>query len=78
MLAELEQLYELYIQEGFAPIGHLWEALSVTLGQRVTVNTPAGDVSGLATALDPSGALVLAEDDGKLRTIFSGEVQIGG
>ncbi|RRJ66297.1 biotin--[acetyl-CoA-carboxylase] ligase [Paenibacillus oralis] len=78
VLAEIEQLYELYRQEGFAPIGHLWEALSVTLGRRVTVKTPAGDVTGLAKALDPSGALVLAGDNGNMRIIFSGEVQFGG
>lgn len=77
-LAEMEQLYALYIQEGFAPISHLWEALSVTLGRRITVKTPTGELAGLATGLDASGALTLLDDDGKMFAIFSGEVQLGG
>ncbi|MNW32666.1 Bifunctional ligase/repressor BirA [compost metagenome] len=76
VMNELEQLYEMYVTEGFAPIGHLWEALSVTLGRRIKVRTPQGEKSGLATALDPTGALTLMDDRGEMYTIFSGEVQL--
>ncbi|WP_018751369.1 biotin--[acetyl-CoA-carboxylase] ligase [Paenibacillus sanguinis] len=78
VLAELEQLYQLYTEKGFMPIGHLWEALSVTLGRRITVLTPDGEIVGQATALAENGALILREDSGNTRTIFSGEVQLGG
>lgn len=76
VMNELEQLYNLYEEEGFAPIGHLWEALSVTLGKRVTVKTPRGETEGTAEALDESGALVLLDDKGNHITIFSGDVQL--
>lgn len=76
VMNELEQLYNLYEEEGFAPIGHLWEALSVTLGKRVTVKTPRGETEGTAEALDESGALVLLDDTGNHITIFSGDVQL--
>lgn len=76
VMNELEQLYQLYEQEGFAPIGHLWEALSVTLGKRVTVKTPRGETEGTAEALDGSGALVVLDDTGNYITIFSGDVQL--
>ncbi len=76
VMNELEQLYNLYEEEGFAPIRHLWEALSVTLGKRVTVKTPQGELGGIAEALDESGALVLLDDTGKTITIFSGDVQL--
>lgn len=76
VMNELEQLYNLYEEEGFAPIGHLWEALSVTLGKRVTVKTPRGETEGTAEALDESGALVLLDDTGNHITIFSGYVQL--
>ena len=46
ILYELEQLYNLYNEEGFAPIGHLWEALSVTIGRQVQIRTPQGESSG--------------------------------
>lgn len=76
VMNELEQLYNLYEEEGFAPIGHLWEALSVTLGKRVTVKTTRGETEGTAEALDESGALVLLDDTGNHITIFSGDVQL--
>ncbi|WP_028539165.1 biotin--[acetyl-CoA-carboxylase] ligase [Paenibacillus sp. J14] len=78
VVKELEQLYALYIQEGFAPIGHLWEALSVTLGREIIVHTPNGVLQGMATGLDSSGALLLMDQNGQHFTIFSGEVQLGG
>lgn len=78
VLTEMEQLYQLYTEKGFVPIAHLWEALSVTLGRRITIRTPDGEISGQATALAENGALLLLEDSGNTRTIFSGEVQLGG
>ncbi|MGG6309546.1 biotin--[acetyl-CoA-carboxylase] ligase [Paenibacillus macerans] len=78
VMTEMEQLYELYMEEGFSPVSHLWEALSVTLGRQIAVKTPDGDVTGLATGLDPNGALLLEDHAGKVFTIFSGEVQLGG
>ncbi|MCM3040114.1 biotin--[acetyl-CoA-carboxylase] ligase [Paenibacillus motobuensis] len=77
ILYELEQLYNLYNEEGFAPIGHLWEALSVTIGRQVQIRTPQGETSGYATGLDPSGALLITDQHGKERTIYSGEIQLG-
>ncbi len=76
VMNELEELYFLYEQEGFTPIRHLWEALSVTLGKRVTVQTPQEEMSGVADALDESGALVLLDENGEPYTLFSGEVQL--
>lgn len=78
VMMEMEQLYQLYTEKGFAPIAHLWEALSVTLGRRITMRTPDGEISGQATALAENGALLLLEDSGNTRMIFSGEVQLGG
>lgn len=77
VLNELEQLYGLYEEEGFTPIRHLWEALSVTLGRRISVKTPRGEVWGKAEMLDESGALVLLDENGNEMTIFSGDVQLG-
>lgn len=78
VLMEMEQLYQLYTEKGFAPIAHLWEALSVTLGRQITVLTPDGEVTGKAIALEENGTLILQENSGNTCTIFSGEVQLGG
>lgn len=76
VLEEFEKLYALYQQEGFGPIATLWEALSVTLGKPVTVNTANGAVQGVAEKLDPSGALLVATEDGQHIPIFSGDVEM--
>ncbi|WP_110932524.1 biotin--[acetyl-CoA-carboxylase] ligase [Paenibacillus bouchesdurhonensis] len=78
ILAEMEKLYGLYLEEGFAPIGHLWEALSITTGQDITVKTAQGEVSGRAMGLDENGGLLVIQEDKRQTTIFSGEVQFVG
>lgn len=75
-MEEFETLYRLYQQEGFAPIASLWEALSVTLGKRVTVGAASGPVTGLALKLDPHGALVILTEDGRELPVFSGDVEL--
>lgn len=78
VLAEMEKLYGLYQEKGFAPIGHLWEALSITTGQDITVKTAQGEVTGRAMGLDEYGGLLVMQRDHRLTTIFSGEVQFEG
>lgn len=78
VMNELEKLYELYVEQGFGPICHLWEALSITMGKEITVKTARGDIQGIAEGLDPSGALTLVSKDGQRINIYSGEVQLGG
>ncbi|MFW5435737.1 biotin--[acetyl-CoA-carboxylase] ligase [Paenibacillus apiarius] len=77
-LLELEQLYQLYEEQGFGPIRTLWEAQSVTIGRSLSVETPYGIVHGVAQGLDESGALVLAGEDGSFRKVFSGDVHFTG
>lgn len=73
-LLQFEQLYELYMEKGFAPIRSLWEALSVTLHRRIEVHSAQGFISGVANMLDETGALLVTEDDGQVKKIFSGDV----
>jgi BirA family biotin operon repressor/biotin-[acetyl-CoA-carboxylase] ligase len=76
VMEELEGLYTLYGQEGFKPIGVLWEALSAIVGRRVSVRDNGQPVEGTAEGLDASGALLVRRSDGSLATIFSGDIQI--
>lgn len=73
-LLQFEQLYELYLEKGFAPIRSLWEALSVSLNRPIEVHSASGFISGIAKGLDESGALLVTEDDGQVKKIFSGDV----
>ncbi|WP_028561256.1 biotin--[acetyl-CoA-carboxylase] ligase [Paenibacillus pinihumi] len=73
-MKELEELYDLYLQEGFAPIRSLWEALAVSLGQRVVLTTPQGIIEGIPVGLEENGALLVKLDDGQLKPFFSAEM----
>ncbi|OPA81474.1 biotin--[acetyl-CoA-carboxylase] ligase [Paenibacillus selenitireducens] len=75
-LAEFETLYQLYHEQGFAPIRILWEALSISLHRPITIHTLQGKVTGIAEELDDSGALWITDEFGEKRKIFSGDVEI--
>jgi BirA family biotin operon repressor/biotin-[acetyl-CoA-carboxylase] ligase len=71
---EFEYWYQLYLEQGFAPIKLLWEALSVTLQQKVSMNTPKGAIEGIAEGLDDFGALIVKLPDGTITKLYSGEI----
>ena len=51
-----------------------YRARSATLGRRVRVELPGGDLLGTAADIDASGALVVLDDDGGRRTLTVGDV----
>ncbi|ACT01099.1 biotin--[acetyl-CoA-carboxylase] ligase [Paenibacillus sp. JDR-2] len=73
-LQEWEQLYNLYLDKGFAPIITLWEALSVSLNKPARLITPQGTIDGVPIGLDASGALTVRKDDGSTVVVFSAEM----
>lgn len=72
-LLQLEELYELYAQQGFGPIRTLWEASSVTLGRQIRSITSSGTYEGTAVGLDDWGGLILRLEDGSTKTIYSAD-----
>jgi len=77
VLEQFEQLYRLYLEQGFAPIRTLWEARSVTLGKETVLFTPQGTVTGVPRGLDDMGGLRVELADGSWRTVYSAEVGNG-
>lgn len=77
VLEQFEQLYKLYLEQGFAPIRTLWEARSVTLGKRTELYTPQGTVIGFPRGLDDMGGLRVELPDGSMRTVYSAEIGAG-
>jgi len=78
VLEQFEQLYALYLEQGFAPIRALWEAHAVTLNRTVTLTTPQGLIDGVPRELDDMGGLRVELPDGSFRTIYSAEVSTPG
>lgn len=74
MLANLEELYFMFIEGRFPSIIREWKEFSVTLGQTVRIVNPKGDmIEGLAQDLDNDGALILKTGHGRKR-ITAGEI----
>jgi BirA family biotin operon repressor/biotin-[acetyl-CoA-carboxylase] ligase len=73
-LQQFEYLYDLYHEQGFAPIRTLWEALSCTLYQQVKVRSGGGFVEGKAVEINEMGALVVQTADGREVKVYSGDV----
>ncbi|WP_091189295.1 biotin--[acetyl-CoA-carboxylase] ligase [Paenibacillus catalpae] len=73
-LQEWEQLYFLYLENGFTPIITLWEALSVSLNHPARLITPQGTIDGVPIGLDASGALKVRKEDGSTVIVFSAEM----
>jgi BirA family biotin operon repressor/biotin-[acetyl-CoA-carboxylase] ligase len=76
-LLELETLYELYHEQGFAPVKLLWEALNVSLGCAVRSQGPQGMIEATAEGIDDAGALVVRLADGSLTKWYSSNVEFG-
>ncbi|MCZ8520501.1 MULTISPECIES: biotin--[acetyl-CoA-carboxylase] ligase [Paenibacillus] len=74
-LFEWEQLYRLYMEQGFAPIKLLWEALTISLHRTIRCRTPQGFVEGYGEGIDEFGALLLRLPDGTIRRLISGDVE---
>jgi BirA family biotin operon repressor/biotin-[acetyl-CoA-carboxylase] ligase len=63
---------------GVEEIQRAWAARLDTLGRRVTVSTPSGQLHGKAVGVSPQGALILQADDGTTVKIWGGDVSASG
>lgn len=72
---EIEQLLQLYWDQGFSPVQTLWETHAFMLHQQVTVHSQSGTKTGVAIGLDNSGALRL-QTDGGVELIYSADVSL--
>lgn len=75
-LLQLETLYELYNQEGFAPIRTLWEALTISLHKPIRIKTAKGWIEGVANSIDEMGALWVTLPNGETTKLYSGDIEL--
>lgn len=74
ILYELETWYERLKKDGFAPVVARWKELSATLGRRVRLIDPSGEIEGEAVDLDKTGRLMIRNDAGLIVSKISGDV----
>ncbi|MDQ6991119.1 MAG: biotin--[acetyl-CoA-carboxylase] ligase [Mariprofundaceae bacterium] len=73
ILQSLDQWYETYLQQGFAPIRKAWWQAHIASQQKVRVFNGKAYITGIATDLDHDGALLL-DVHGDIQRITAGEV----
>lgn len=78
LLAHLEKLYVLWLQEGFSVLRTVWESYAAEMiGKRITVAAPEGTIAGTVLGLDVDGALLLrGGQDGKPHRLLAGDVTV--
>ena len=74
ILRFLELWYETLKGEGFAPVVQRWKELSLTLGRRVRVSDPSGQIEVEAVDLDEVGGLLIRDDRGMVARKTAGDV----
>jgi BirA family biotin operon repressor/biotin-[acetyl-CoA-carboxylase] ligase len=72
ILEELDFRMELLKNAVFDKILEDWRELSVTLGRRVNVVTPSGEIRGLAKDIDIDGSLLI-DMDGRIEKVLVGD-----
>lgn len=78
LLAHLEKLSAVWVEEGFSGVAEEWEGFAAPLlGRPMTVSASGGTVTGIARGLDRDGALLLETEPGRPpRRIVAGDVSV--
>lgn len=76
ILKNMEDLYEMALEEGFAPVLDEWRKCSCTIGQEVKVIAPDCTYFGKALDIDEEGLLIVQKDDGNIEKVVAGDVSI--
>lgn len=71
-----EKLLNTYIDNGFLPIKQLWEGYSCSIGREITARTLNGNYHGLALGINEDGVLLLKQQSGEIREIYSADIEI--
>ncbi|MBQ8201149.1 MAG: biotin--[Clostridia bacterium] len=77
-LCALEKAIEALEQDGFPGIETDYRLQSCTLGSQVHVLATDSSFTGIAEAIDESGALLVRMQDGQLRRVLAGDVSVRG
>jgi BirA family biotin operon repressor/biotin-[acetyl-CoA-carboxylase] ligase len=75
LLHELDDLYDLYLESGFAPILRAWESHFELAGREVEVTSHNDVLRGTVSGLDADGALLVTAADGVVTRILAGDVR---
>lgn len=76
VLANLEHLYDLYLEAGFYPIKILWESYAVSIGKMITARMLQGNIYGKALGITDDGVLMIEDLEGEIHYIYSADIEL--
>ncbi|MBS0274499.1 MAG: biotin--[acetyl-CoA-carboxylase] ligase [Proteobacteria bacterium] len=74
LAAHFAKWYDAWMTGGFLPIQDAWLARAAGLGSHIRARLTHEETSGVFEGIDNTGALILREAHGRMRTIAAGEV----
>lgn len=74
VLEALEEWYNRWLREGFAPVIAAWREWQESLGKQVRVIDAQGEWLGTAIDVDDHGALLVERAPGMVRRVLSGDI----
>jgi BirA family biotin operon repressor/biotin-[acetyl-CoA-carboxylase] ligase len=74
LLAQIANQYQIWQQEGFAPIREAWLERAHDLGQEMLITVGQNQIHGQFMGLSPEGALLLKEENGFIHQFMSAEI----
>ncbi len=76
LLEKLESLYDLFIEEGLAPVLEKWKRHACFIGCQVEVTDGNEKWVGLALDVSGDGSLIVRLKDGEVKQFFAGDVSV--
>lgn len=78
ILTRFENIYNIMLQGNSEEIINKWSRYSVTLGKEINIVARGMEYNGLAESVTSDGKLVVKCNDGVVREISAGEIQVRG
>ena len=76
LLEKLENIYGLFLEEGFGPVLGKWKTYAGFLGCQVEVASRTEKWVGLALDVENDGALIMRLEDGTVKRVFVGDATL--
>ncbi|RYL88843.1 biotin--[acetyl-CoA-carboxylase] ligase [Sporolactobacillus sp. THM7-4] len=75
-LKRFEELYMLFLKEGFPSIKPLWERRATSLGKKIKVRQAGGKtIEGIARGINDQGVLLLEGENHRLTRVYSADIE---
>ena len=74
LLGSFDHYYNIFLNNGFADILKKWKSHSSIMGRKIQVDEGGETITGTAFDLDENGALLVRQNDGSVKTVYSGDV----